>query len=507
MFSKRFILVQFILLILLGICSANLNSKVTGTGIKLAVKEDLIEDIKNKFIPGIIGGLTNYTVADQEITLDIKIAKIKIALKNILINLNVTDISDENFQVVFQDPNKISFEIKNIKGEVNFDDYFALSFIKENSHLRAEILSFSIRLDLTLGEVESKQNKGKMLPSITLENITVDLDFNYDIQGNWLVKIANSKLIKNLIIKMIKKQINKIFSGSLKNTINEGIKTKIANLPTDLTLVGDLALDYSLNSSPKIEEGKFLGINSKALIYNSKNLDTENPPFDPKLDIPDYNDNEKLAELLISEFTANSALYTLFLSGMLKATINNSIVPADFPVQLNTTTLDVVFNGISNKYGIDKPVEIQCEAVNYPVVKFKEENLDLGLDFECKIFVFVTESEKEQAYYFKSSLNASMNLALHENGNINVNANFASLENSKMIETTVEETYIENIENLFNFAVNLALPYLNMDFLNDIHVDIPVIKGIDFKNSTLEMKNNYIDIHVTPEIKSEKFLF
>lgn len=501
--------IAVILTILLAISAINAftDKESSGTGIKLTVKEELIENLKSKFMPEILSKLNNYTVADQEFSVNLKITKLKLALKNILIALNTTAISDENFQVTFTDPNKISLEISGIQGSLSFEDSVSLAFLKEHSKVKADLISFGIKLDFTLDQIESKSDKGRMLPLITLQNISANLDFDYKLEGDWLVKIANTKLIKGLVIKFVKRQINSILSGSLKKTINQSISNTIANLPSKVIIDGKtLALDYEIISAPKIESGKYLILNSKGLLFNIELPETLIPPFNLTPAIPDFNDSDKALELLLSEYTVNAALYTLWKSGALQAKIDDSIVPPEFPVKLNTTALDILFNGVSAKYGVDKPVELVCGAVQNPVVQFSQENVDFSLNFECKIFVFTSDNEKEQAYWFKSTVGASVKFALKENGQANVNINYAVIDNSEMIETTVEETNIENIENWLNFASNLGLSYVNKHFLNNLKIDIPVIEGVDLKNSTAVIKDKYVDVHVTPEIQALKFL-
>lgn len=494
------------LIITLSSLNIFLATESTPSGFKLSIKEEFIENIKSTFLPQILIKLSNYTLQDQEFEINVKISKIIIDLKNILINLD-NNITDTDLQVKFHDSNKISVDIQNVKGRINSDNTFSLLFVKGYSHLNANIKSLSVHLDFLIGEVESYEIKGKMLPMLTLQNININLDFDYDITGDWLSKIANSKLIKEFIIISVKNQINNLLSSSLMTTVNTSIRTIISNLSTKILLnKNGLTLDYEINSSPKIEEEKFLSLFSKGLIFNTNIPQTNNPPFSMTENIPDFNESDKLAELIITDYTVNSALYSLFLSGMLKVNIDNSVLPNNFPLKVNTTVLDILFNGVSKKYGYDFPVEMNCEATENPIIKFSEENFNIALNFKCKINVLVSENVKEQAYYFSSSLIANVKFALLENGNIQVNINSAKVENTQMIETKVEETNIQNVENILNFVSNAGLTYVNKNYLNDIKIKLPKIKGIDINNSTAVIKNDYVDIHVTPNIQNLKFL-
>lgn len=508
MFLQKNKLVALIFSIFLGICTANASSGLEniGGGIKLSVKDDLIESLKIKLLPEILSKLNNFTVADQELFLDFKIAKLNIDLKNILITLNTTAIGDENFQVSFKDPNRIIFEASGIQGSVTFNDSFTLGFLKEHSKVNAELYSFGLKVEFALDQIESKQSKGKFLPLISLQNIEVNLDFEYNLQGDWLIKIANSHLIKGFVIKLIKNQINSVLSGSLKKTINQTISNAISNLPANAIIDGKfLSFDYEILSAPKIQKDKFLTLNLEALLFNSEIPQTLSPPFN-FTEIPDFNDTGKDLELMLSEYTINSALYTMWLSGLLQLKLDTSLIPAEFPVKLNTTALDIVFNGVSAKYGVDRPIELNCAALDNPIFKLAKENFDFSSNFECKIFVLTNNTELEQAYWFNSRLGASVRFALEENGHANVNINYAIVDNSQMLQTTVQETNMENIENLINFVSSVGLPYVNKNYLNNLKINIPVLNGVDFNNSSVVVKDKYVDFHITPDVNYLKFL-
>jgi len=508
MFFQKVKYVALILSIILGICITSSLSEVESSvsGIKLTLKEDMIQSLKSKFLPKFLPKLGNFTVSDQEFSLDFKLTKLYLALKNILFSLNTTAISDENFQIIFADPNKIRLEVSEIQGSVSFEDSISLGFLKEQSKVYAELYSFVIKLEFSLDHIESKKNKGKFLPLITLQNIEVNFDFDYNLYGDWLIKILNSQQIKGIVINLIKSQINSVLSASLKKTINQIISSLIENLPASEIIDGKfLSLDYEIISAPKIQNDKFLTINSKALLFNSELQETLNPPFN-LTEVPDFNDSNKSLEIMVSEFTINSALYTLWRSGILQMKIDSSRISDEIPFKLNTTVLDIIFNGVSAQYGVDRPIELDCSALDNPMLKFSHENIDFGLNFECKIFVFTNDTQKEQAYWIKSTLGANFKFNLGENGHIYVNMNYAQIENSQMVQTTVEETNIENIQNEINFISNIGMPYINKNYLNNFKLEIPVIKGIDLNNSTIVIKDKYVDFHVTPEVDVLKFL-
>ena len=498
----KIITLSLLLIFLANFISSNNLMEQDKTGIKLAIKQDLILNFKNKFLPEIINKLSNYTLPDQNFQYDILIGKINILLQNTIINLNTTNITDENLIFSFKTPNKIFLELKNITGTISLDNTISLLPIIEISHLKANLLYFDLKLELNLTQVESKKNKGQMLPSLALTTNDLVFDFEFDISGNILADLINEKFIKSILTGLVKTGISSIFSDTIKQTINSYIDNAVSSLPLYF-LINDqgLAFNYEILNSPKISS-EFVILNSKGTVVNTQINKTLNPPFELPANVPDFEADAKNAEILISDFSINSALYTLFLSKVMNINVTTDNLPGNLPLKLNTTTLDIFFNGLSNQYGLDKKIDMDCSALEAPMVNLVKESINFLLKFECTLNVLKDENITEQALRFNSSMIADLGFNLGEKGHVVAMINKLNLANTTIIESNVSEIYIQNVENLINFGSNIISPYLNRNILNNFTIPLDFFSGVDLSDSAVRIKDNYIDVDVNPIVSS-----
>jgi hypothetical protein len=476
-----------------------------GTGIKLTIKEELIDSLEKDFIPQILQNLKNFSLTNQTINYDLKITTLKINLDNIKINLNTSNFTVDNFKFNMVDPNKILLKITDLKGDINFDDKIKLSVFSTESHVNANLLKFNLNILLALNEIESKKIKGQMLPSLNLENIDLDFDFNYDISGDFISRLANYSWVKSIIIKLVKSQINSIISSSLKKSVNDYMNNLMISLPPYLDLKEKgLSLDYGIMEQPKVTNNSYLTINSKGLIVNTNISETLNPPFNITKNIEDFdftNNPQKNVELILSDYSLNSGLFTLFMMDILKININSEILPENFPVKINTTTLNVIFNGISDKYGEDIPSELLLKIIDTPKFNFKENAMNLNIPFQCSVFVLPENTEKQLAIEFNGNLSLDLNLKITEKGKAEVNINTLDLSEVNVIQSNVEKADLGNVQELINFVFRIGVPILNKNYLNSINFNLPKISGIDFSDMNLILKENFIDLHLNPNFE------
>jgi hypothetical protein len=486
--------------------SKSLNNKESiGTGIKLTIKEELIDSLEKDFIPQIIQNLKNFSLTNQTINYDLKITTLKINLDNIKINLDNSNFTENNFKFIMVNPNKILLKITDVKGDIIFDDSIKLSVFSTNSHVEAKLLKFNLNILFALNEIESKKNKGQMLPSLILENIDLDFDFTYEISGDFISKLANYSWVKSIIIRLVKSQINSVLTSSLKKSVNDYLNNLIISLPPYLDLKEKaLSLDYGIMEQPKVTNNSYLTINTKGLILNTNISETLNPPFNFTTNITDFdftNDSEKNVELIISDYSLNSGLFTLFMMDILKININSEILPENFPVKINTTTLNVIFNGISDKYGEDVPSEMLLKIIDTPKLNLKENGINLNVPFKCIIFVLTENTEKQLAIEFNGNLSLDLSIRITENGKTEVNLNSVDLSEVNVIQSNVEKADLGNVQELMNFVFRIGVPILNKKYLNDIKLNLPKISGIDISDMNLLLKENFIDLHLKPNFE------
>lgn len=480
--------------ILIGLLCAILSYCANEAGMKIAIKKDVILEFEKKFLPRLVGQLGNIKVPNQYT--QIKIAgntKIQIWLSEIV--LSIRNLLAENIQVSFHEPNIIKVNAHGISGGGSFKLRSKLLFFDETSYVTIRIKKLNTIGEATLIMQESPQEKGKFLPSGQISSLNIDFDFDFDISGQVIAKAAT--LIKNFIKKIIKEFGMSKITEAIRNEVSKEIPKIINYVPIYVPLEEGLVLDYSILSPPKVV-GEYLILNSSGAIFHSGIPESKNPPISVPTNLPDFDPNGKIFQLFLSDYSVNYALNSLFLSNKLDKVISAEEVPKDSPVQLNTSSLESVISGITDVYGKDKPCKAESKIIEKPKIWTENKNLNVTLEAEFFIFVQKDDGEYDRAIRFKSSISASGEFHVQSQGKFTAQIYYIRLKNSKMIESKVPDADIYEIELMANTATKIVIPMLNNGLLKNISIKLPVIEGISFKDSTVEIKDKYTEMNVTP---------
>ncbi|CAJ1085579.1 bactericidal permeability-increasing protein [Xyrichtys novacula] len=189
--------------------------------------------------------------------------------------------------------------------------------------------------------------------------------------------------------------------GELENKICPAVEEYILNLEYHLQAMNvsfdvnqDLKIDLPLSSLPIIDASS-LNLGLKGEFYSIKSP-TE-PPFEAQPftmpERPDY-----MLSMGLSEFTLNSASYGYYSAGLLKALINDSMIPPRFPVHLNTSSMGQFIPQLPKLFpGL--LMDLQCYAREIPLFSFLPGSVNLG--FQGAIKAFVIQPNGTQTPLFK----------------------------------------------------------------------------------------------------------
>lgn len=490
MLNKFFIMIIFLYLITL-ICS---NDKA---GVRVAITQDVVQNFEKQFLPLALQQLGTINIPDQSIDVDVKISTLHIHLQSI--ELNISKLIADNIHVNFVSPNYIQINAQDIEGSGHFKANYKLGFYSEDDDVDISIKWVNVNALIQLGTTPSNKVPGKLLPFGSIQSLDLDLDIDFDIHGSIIAKIVD--LVKDII----KKKIISLARGVIQQQIVEKsgeITTNLVNLlPVYVPLPGvSLAVDYSLLSDPKVENG-YLVISSNGAIVDLSHPESMNPPFEIPDTLPDYDSNGKGAQAFITDYSINTAANSLYLSGLLNVVLKPSYVPSNFPFQLNTSTMETLLPGIKNLYG-DKPVNIACQATGAPFAGISASLLTAKLFETCSIYVILDDDSQDNAYTFKTEIDASGMVIIASQGQISGSISEMSLNNSTQIFSKLPEADISVVQMMFNFATKMALPYVNDQIIKSIHISLPTVQGISFNDSTLNVNDRYIEINLNPIIVS-----
>ena len=456
------------------------NRFTEGAGLKGAIDLKTAKLIVKYFNKDINKEICDIKIEDQSLSQN----GVGCDIKNI--NFGVIGYSDEKVKVFFEPPNKINIFLNNIQGWGHFSLKFSLLLITHSENVSFEINDVYVNATV---EIKSKNVRGKLFPDAVITKLSYNYDFDFMLSS----KIGN---IIHLFKMPIKNLISKKIDELIKKKINKGLQKGLSMIPTEITVDKKKGyyIDYSLISPPIIENNYIL-FNSYARLINKNINETQNKDnyFRP-FSVPSYDLIGKSSQVYISDYVINTALFTFFKTRDLEILITPDMLPASLPlIKLNTSWLNIIFKDISNVYGMNQPINIKLIVCENPQLILKEKLISFILPTNIEVTVKGFEGI---AVKFRTNFFVDAIFKVHENCQITGNIKNLNIQNTKMIWSYTDDPNFEkNVENQFNILKGLALPFINMYVLKNLHYDLPVIRGIKFTDLTISHHESFVIVN------------
>jgi hypothetical protein len=449
-----------------------------GAGLNGALFQDVSKSVIQIFYPDIQKAITDINIPDQEFDVDI----ITVSLTNI--HFGITNFQVESVTCEFISPDIIRVHVKDIKGWGRFSSKFSWAFISLSEDVDFDLYDFDIDCDIKL---LSKEKEGKLLPDSLLQNINYNIDFDFTLHGD-LSEILN--LVKGPIKSVILDELDNFIINESNEALQQGLS--LIPLDIDINLEKGYAIDYTLVETPSISsEGNFLLFNSYAKFINKNIPDTKEDRYPLPLGIPKYNTTGKKAQFYITDYVINSALYTFYRTGDLMYTVTPEILPEDFPFKLTTTYLgEILLFGIEEIYGENKECEITFNVIDEPIVNLDEKIMKFNVPTKTTVNV---RGFNDSAIIFTNMVEVKVELRLLEDVNITGYIYELSISQTNITYNNLPKVTEEIIENGFGYISDIIKPFLNLFIVNNLHFEIPSVKGIKFTNMTISHNIKYIE--------------
>jgi len=257
-------------------------------------------------------------------------------------------------------------------------------------------------------------------------------------------------------------------------------------------LPGEINVDYSLIQPPQIINNS-LEVSFNATLFSDGNIFAANSTSA----IPHVTAFSKQIEILLNQYVIDSLLTSLQNTNKLNFYINGTLINSTGPLSLNTGSIGLFISGLSDKYGNNKTMDLQCNSTKVPSISLQN-NKASGMFYpECDFIVNVNSTYSETAFTVDLGLNGDVKLYLQKGylkGEI-INLSIASLKVVKTAIGTIDEN---KLKNFFNFAFGIGLPIINSLVFKDNGIMLPSIQGISFKDTDLSIKSGYIQLDMNP---------
>ena len=455
------------------------NEFTEGAGLKGAIDLKTAYLIVKYFTKDINKEISNIKVDDQTF----KIGDNKIRLKNI--NFGISNYSHERVKINFDHPNCINLFLQNIKAWGKFNAKFKLLIVKLKESVNFDIKDLSVEAKV---KIKSKKVNDRLFPDAEVIYLNYYYDFDFKLSSS-LGKLIS--LFKSHIKDLIRKEIDKV----IRKEINHGLQIGLNKIPMEIKVdkKRGLVIDYSLISNPFIQNNYIL-FNSYARFINKNIKETQDKdnyflPFK----VPSYDLLGKASQVYVSDYVINTALFTFFKSKDLEILITPDMIPKNLPIKLNTSWLGIIFKDISNVFGEDIPVNIRLIVSENPQMILKEKMISFILPTNIEVLI---QGFEGIAIKCRTTFFVDAEFKVFEDCKISGNIKNLSMQKTKIIWGYMEdENFVNNIEKQFNNIKILALPFINIFVLKNMHFDLPVIRGIKFTDLTISHQENFIIVN------------
>ena len=455
------------------------NEFTEGAGLKGAIDIKTAYLIVKYFTKDINKEISNIKVDDQTF----KIGDNKIRLKNI--NFGISNYSHERVKINFEHPNCIHLFLQNIKAWGKFNAKFKLLIVKLKESVNFDIKDLSVEAKV---KIKSKKVNDRLFPDAEVIYLNYYYDFDFKLSSS-LGKLIS--LFKSHIKDLIRKEIDKV----IRKEINHGLQIGLNKIPMEIKVdkKRGLVIDYSLISNPFIQNNYIL-FNSYARFINKNIKETQDKdnyflPFK----VPSYDLLGKSSQVYVSDYVINTALFTFFKSKDLEILITPDMIPNNLPIKLNTSWLGIIFKDISNVFGEDIPVNIRLIVSENPQMILKEKMISFILPTNIEVLI---QGFEGVAVKFRTTIFVDAEFKVFEDCKISGNIKNLTIEKTKIVwGYTEDENFSNNIEKQFNTLKIIALPFINIFVLKNMHFDLPVIRGIKFTDLTISHHENFVIVN------------
>ena len=455
------------------------NEFTEGAGLKGAIDLKTAYLIVKYFTKDINKEISNIKVDDQTF----KIGDNKIRLKNI--NFGISNYSHERVKINFEHPNCIHLFLQNIKAWGKFNAKFKLLIVKLKESVNFDIKDLSVEAKV---KIKSKKVNERLFPDAEVIYLNYYYYFDFKLSSS-LGKLIS--LFKSHIKDLIRKEIDKV----IRKEINHGLQIGLNKIPMEIKVdkKRGLVIDYSLISTPFIQNNYIL-FNSYARFINKNIKETQDKdnyflPFK----VPSYDLLGKSSQVYVSDYVINTALFTFFKSKDLEILITPDMIPNNLPIKLNTSWLGIIFKDISNVFGEDIPVNIRLIVSENPQMILKEKMISFILPTNIEVLI---QGFEGVAVKFRTTFFVDAEFKVFEDCKISGNIKNLTIEKTKIVwGYTEDENFSNNIEKQFNTLKIIALPFINIFVLKNMHFDLPVIRGIKFTDLTISHHENFVIVN------------
>mmetsp|Transcript_2095 Transcript_2095/g.3033 ORF Transcript_2095/g.3033 Transcript_2095/m.3033 type:complete len:550 (+) Transcript_2095:70-1719(+) len=413
------------------------------------------------------------------------------------VDVNITDISItqakiNDFKMELTPPATVGMAVEGIELGISLNwKYYQHNWPHAAGHGDANAAATDTLFKVAVSVTKNAQDKPQFkLESATLTIGHMDVNFSGGASG-WVLN-----LLKGIFESKIKDVIQQTVQQQLEDNINNQLNQKINETPflvpmhiDQLDL--DLEMDVTLPEPLSVTDSEIF-VSNRMETYIAGNH--AEPPFKPA-PLPTKVQAIGVGNIFVSTWVANDLFYQAQKTGKLDYIIKPQDVPADSPIQLNTTFLKNYLPDLYEKFP-DQLIQIEVKVTKAPTFTSKVSSGQVLANTTLLFSIYKGENDVQKAFLANLGLNALMDKVGLKDVNNGAQLNLTGHIQTLAADLTLAESYIGDI-SIDRFALFLKIIIENglLTQINaDLGVGVPLVlpKGLTITDTKVEFQDGYI---------------
>ncbi|KAI6654702.1 hypothetical protein LOD99_2581 [Oopsacas minuta] len=323
----------------------------------------------------------------------------------------------------------------------------------------------------------------------------VNLEFT-----GWLDGILN--LISGILDDLVEDYLDNNGCSRLSSVIEDDLNPLIQTFQTEANIEEFIEIDYSLVDNPLFTDLE-LQVDLKGEFVSVKQYSVE-PPFSAP-PIPELTEFSRMAYLMVSTYTANTAAFAYQEEEFLHINIAPDTLPAKVDIPITTVLFQDLIPAFYNKYP-DMNLTLNMYATKPPILKVTPGEARLQGSGIIEFAVYDANCDNAIVHAFSLEVDGSTEVEVglkQVAGATNVTGKIESLDlEVSILDTEVGTINATKITDLIRLLGNsLIIPLVNS--FAGVGWPIPAIDGIELEDTELILRNDYIligtDVNYVPQ--------
>lgn len=492
-------------------------------GVIVNIKYSTMKETVFFFLPELLDYFKHFKIKPTQNTIETLLLNVNIEMSDGYIAID--EIPKENVKLAFipgdpYDGDHVRARIQNLKGKSRFTISVSTKISSTWSFIDVYVKNLSVTCRAQLQAFKSKKHLGKLLPTVKITFLYIDVDLDFDIEhgvASWFDYLFKQQL-KTILIEAIQTEIADYVKENNARFLGDYLES---DYPLFQNIKENMYIDNGLSFEPVMLKDSYvfgtLGTMFNSVGKNKQEMSEIIPYTQKAIDIDFSNLDTENINAYVSEYVLNTFLYSAGLNNLLSYTFTNDIIPEEAMIKLNSTNMNLLFPGFEDVAGVNKEVSVDCsvdpkEQIPNAYVTTGKIRID-KLKVICKMYADAspdnkTTNESENSrnlnnrkfiFSFTVINDVSAKADIGDNTELKLQIEEVKAYDFHVIESLIENISTSTIEQLVNVGSTIGLPIVNAKVLDKgIKIPLPTIQDIDFSKSQVHLREGYIEISCSP---------